>query len=78
MITTSKLKGRPAEGFHQVGDGLGGDVPVAGVLELGDSQGASLGSIALEVVHIADRQLVGRHLAARRIVDHVLTDPDRP
>ena len=31
---------RLAEGVHQVGDGLGGDVPVAGVLELGDPQGA--------------------------------------
>ena len=48
MITTSKLEGRPAERLHQVGDGLGGDVPVAGVLELGDSQGPRLGASALK------------------------------
>ena len=72
-----KAERRPAERLHQVGDGLGGDVPFPGVLELGDSQGPAPGGIRLEVVRPLDRELVGRHLAARRIVDHVLTHPER-
>ena len=68
---------RLAQDFHQVGDGLGGDVPVAAVLELGDSQRTSLGRISLEVDHVVDDQLVSRHLAAGGVVDDVLTDLDR-
>ena len=34
-----------AEGVHQVGDGQRRDVPVAGVLELGDPQRAPLGDV---------------------------------
>ena len=49
-----EAKRRLAEGVHQVGDGQGRDVPVAGVPELGDPQGASLGGIGLEVAHLAD------------------------
>ena len=66
-----------AENFHQVGDCLRGDVPVAAVLELGDSQCTSLGRIGLEVDDVADDQLVSRHLAAGGVVDDILSDLDR-
>ena len=78
MITTSKDRGGLRRASIKIGDGLGGDVPVAAVLELGDSQGASLGRIGLEVEHVVDDQLVSRHLSAGGVVDDVLADLDRP
>ena len=69
-------QGRLAQDFHQVGDGLGCDVPVAAMLELGDAQSTSLGRISLEVEHVVDHQLVSRHLAAGGVVDDVLADLD--
>ena len=36
-----------------------------------------LGGSALQVVHLAERELVGGHFAAGRVVDHVLGDLDR-
>ena len=45
-------------------------------LSLAIRKAPRLGGIALEVEHVADRQLVSRHLAARGVVDHVLADLD--
>ena len=67
-------EGRLAQGVHQVGDGQGRDVPVAGVLQLGDPQGAALGGVGLEVVDLADDELVGGELLAGGVVDDVLAD----
>ena len=46
--------------------------------ELGDLQGAPLGRLRPEVADLADGQLVGGHLAAGGVVDHVLADLDAP
>ncbi len=67
----------PAKGVHQVGNRLAGDVPVSGVHELGDPKRTALGWLGLQVVHFAERELVGRHFAPGRVVDHVFGDLDR-
>ena len=67
--------GRPAQGVHQVGNGLTGDVPVAGMHQLGDPKRASLGGLDLEIMELAKRELVGGHFAAGRVVDDVLGRP---
>ena len=78
LTTTSKLRAGFAEGVHQVGHRQRGDVPLAGVLQLGNPQGASLGGIGLEVVNVADNQLVGWQFAAGGVINHVLADARWP
>ena len=66
---------RFAESIHEVGDGQGCDVPLAGVLELGDPQGAALGGVGFEIVDFADDELVGGEFTTGGVVDDVLSDP---
>ncbi|MFO0891844.1 MAG: hypothetical protein U0790_22240 [Isosphaeraceae bacterium] len=67
-------EGRLAECVHEVGDGQGCDVPLAGVLELGDAEGAAFGRVGAEVLDLADGELVGGELLAGGVVDDVLSD----
>src|SRR5208337_4559105 len=64
-----------AQSVHEIGDGQGCDVPLAGVLQLGDSQGPALGGVGLEVVDFADDELVGGEFTTGGVVDDVLSDP---
>ena len=43
----------------EVGDGQGRDIPLAGVLKLGDVEGASLGDFAGNFGDVARGQLIG-------------------
>ncbi len=65
------------QGVHQIRDRLRRDVPVAGVHELGDPEAPALGRVLLEIADLADHQLVGGHLPAGGVVDHVLADLQR-
>ena len=74
-MTTSKDERRLAERVHEVGDGLGCDVPVAGVLELGDPQGAALAGSVLKSWTSRTVSL-SAGIAAGGVVDDVLADLD--
>ena len=66
---------RFAQCIHEVGDGQWCDVPLAGVLQLGDLQGVALGRVGFEVVDFTDDELVGREFTTGGVVDDILSDP---
>src|SRR5271165_6323757 len=66
---------RFAQCIHEVGDGQGCYVPLAGVLQFGDLQGVALGGVGFEVVDFADDELVGGEFTTGGVVDDVLSDP---
>ena len=76
MITTSKLSGGRRRVSIKLGMAWGAMFHSPACLSLAIRKAPRLGASALKSCDLPDRELVGRHLAARRIVDHVLTHPE--